>query len=238
MTLASAGPIIAPMKHPELAPREFLDLGTSLSAGLFVGLDYPWQAIPLIAALVDSLLADPPEGYERLGAKVIAHREARISSRAELLGPAVIGRGAEIGPGAFIRPNVIVGDFAVAGNSTELKNCVLFEKAQAPHFNYVGDSIMGASSHIGAGAILSNQRSDKGEVLVHGPGGLVIPTGLLKFGAILGDRAELGCNSVCFPGTLVGRDTIVYPLCPVRGIVPASSILKAEGLLVPRRNDE
>lgn len=225
------------MKHPELSPREFLDLGKSLAGRLFEGLDYPWQALPRIAALVEALLAAPPEGYERITANVIAHREARISPKAELLGPAVIGRGAEIGPGAYIRPNVIVGDCAVAGNSTELKNCVLFEGAQAPHFNYVGDSIMGAYSHIGAGAILSNQRSDKGEVLVHSPGGLVIPTGLAKFGAILGDRAELGCNSVCFPGTLVGRDTIVYPLCPARGILPASSILKAEGLLVPRRRD-
>ena len=196
---------------------------------------YPWQAIGLIASFVDSLLADPPEGYERVTANVIAHRDARISSSAELLGPAVIGKGAEIGPGAYIRASVIMGNFTVAGNSTELKNCVLFDMALASHFNYVGDSIMGSASHLGAGAILSNQRSDKGEVLVHGQGGLVIRTGLAKFGAILGDRAEMGCNAVCFPGSVVGRDVTVYPLCPVRGIVPAFSIVKAEGCFVAKR---
>ncbi len=223
------------MDHPELAPASFLDLSKSLSARIFEGLEYPWQAIPLIASLVEALVADPPEGYARVGGNVIAHREARISGKAELLGPAVIGKGAQIGPGAYIRAHVLVGDFAAVGNSSELKNCILFEGAQAPHFNYVGDSIMGSASHIGAGAILSNQRSDKGEVVVRGPGGLVIATGLLKFGAILGDRAELGCNAVCFPGTLIGRDAMVYPLCPARGIVPATYILKRDGCLAPRR---
>jgi NDP-sugar pyrophosphorylase family protein len=226
--------MIAGMEKLDLSPGSFLDLSGSIAGRLFAGLDYPWQALPLIAAFVDALVAEPPEGYERLGPTVIAHREARISPRAELLGPAVIGRGAEIGPFAYIRAAVIMGDFSVAGNSTVLKNCILFEGAQAPHFNYVGDSIMGRLSHMGAGAILSNQRSDKGEVLVHGPEGLAIRTGLAKFGAVLGDRVELGCNSVCFPGSLVGRDSMVYPLCPVRGILPGLSILKAEGLLVPR----
>lgn len=224
------------MDHPELSPEAYLDLTKTLAEPLFRGLEYPWQALPLIASFVESLLAAPPEGYELVAERVIAHRDARISPRAELLGPAVIGRGAEIGPGAYIRASVIVGDFAVAGNSTELKNCILFERAQAPHFNYVGDSIMGYASHIGAGAVLSNHRSDKGEVVVRGPGGLSIRTGLLKFGAVLGDRAEMGCNAVCFPGSLVGRDSMVYPLCPVRGVIPAFSIVKAEGLIVTRRS--
>jgi len=222
------------MDERDLSPGAFLDLSKSIAAPIFAGLEYPWQAIPLIAAFVEFLLADPPEGYELVAERVIAHRGARISSKAELLGPAVIGKGAEIGPGAYLRASVIVGDFAVAGNSTELKNCVLFEKAQAPHFNYVGDSIMGYASHIGAGAVLSNQRSDKGEVVVHGPGGLAIMTALAKFGAVLGDRVELGCNAVCFPGTLIGRESTVYPLCPVRGVVPALSIVKAMGLIVAK----
>jgi Nucleoside-diphosphate-sugar pyrophosphorylase involved in lipopolysaccharide biosynthesis/translation initiation factor 2B, gamma/epsilon subunits (eIF-2Bgamma/eIF-2Bepsilon) len=223
------------MTRAELAPSVLLDLTKSLAGPLFEGLEYPWQALPLIEGLVEALVASPPEGYERIAGNSIAHREAMISSRAEILGPAVIGRGAELRVGAFVRPFVIVGDLAVVGNSTELKNCVLFEGAQAPHFNYVGDSIMGAYSHIGAGAILSNQRSDKGEVIVRGPDGLSIPTGLGKFGAILGDRVELGCNSVCFPGSVVGRDSTAYPLCPIRGFVPPRSIVKAEGRLSPRR---
>lgn len=223
------------MDHPELAPCEFFDLSKSIAAQIFDSLEYPWHAIPLIASFVDTLVAEPPEGYERVTANVIAHRDARISSRAELLGPAVIGKGAEIGPGAFIRASVIMGNFTVAGNSTELKNCILFDMALASHFNYVGDSIMGYASHLGAGAILSNQRSDKGEIVVHGQGGIAIRTGLLKFGAILGDRTEMGCNSVCFPGSLVGRNVTVYPLCPVRGIVPPFSIVKAEGRFVAKR---
>jgi NDP-sugar pyrophosphorylase family protein len=223
------------MDHIDLSPRAFLDLARTVAAPIFDGLEYPWQAIPLIAAFVDALVAAPPAGYERLSGSVIAHREARISPKAELLGPAVIGKGAEIGPFAYIRVSVIVGDFAAVGNSTVLKNCILFDNAQAPHFNYVGDSIMGHFSHIGAGVVLSNQRSDKGEVVVRGPGGVSIRTGLPKFGAVLGDRVEIGCNAVCFPGSLVGRDTMVYPLCPVRGIVPASSVVKAEGRIVARR---
>ena len=223
------------MNQIDLSPRAFLDLTRTVAAPIFDDIEYPWQAIPLIAAFVDALVAEPPAGYERLSASVIAHREARISTKAELLGPAVIGKGAEIGPFAYIRASVIVGDSAVVGNSTVLKNCILFDNAQAPHFNYVGDSIMGYFSHIGAGVILSNQRSDKGEVVVRGPGGIALRTGLLKFGAILGDRVELGCNAVCFPGTLVGRDAMVYPLCPVRGMVPASSVVKAEGRIVAKR---
>lgn len=223
------------MSHPELSPNALLDLAKSLAAPLFEGLEYPWQALPSIAAFVEALVASPPEGFSRVGESSIAHRGAKISPRAEILGPAVICEGAEIGPGAYIRPYVLIGERAMVGNSTELKNCILFEGAQAPHFNYVGDSIMGAYSHIGAGAILSNQRSDKGEVIVRGPGGLAIATGLMKFGAILGDRVELGCNAVCFPGSVVGRRSTAYPLCPVRGIVPEMSIVKAEGAILPKR---
>lgn len=224
------------MDELDLSPGAFLDLARSIAAPMFEGLRYPWEAIPRIASFVASLVADPPPGYARLGEGVIAHREARISPKAEIQGPAVIGRGAEIGPFAFIRESVIVGGLAVVGSSTVLKNCLLFDGAQAPHLNYVGDSIMGHLAHLGAGAVLSNQRSDKGEVFVLLPGGISIATGLAKLGAILGDGSELGCNAVCFPGSLVGRGTVVYPLCPVRGIVPPHSILKAEGSVVALRD--
>jgi NDP-sugar pyrophosphorylase family protein len=223
------------MDISDFSPGAFLDLSKTIAAPLFEGLDYPWQALRLIAAFVDSLLASPPENYERIGERVIAHREAKISSKAELQGPAVIGRGAEIGPGAWIRASVIVGEYAVAGHSTELKNCILFDWALAPHFNYIGDSIMGHASHMGAGAILSNFKSDKGEVSVRGANHVALPTGLVKFGAILGDRVEIGCNSVCFPGTLVGRDSTIYPLSALRGVIPPFSIVKEGGRIVPKR---
>ncbi|MEI6877174.1 MAG: UDP-N-acetylglucosamine pyrophosphorylase [Spirochaetota bacterium] len=222
------------MASSDFSPDTFLDLSATIASPLFSGLESVWDAIPLIAAFVGSLLARPPEGYERVSEHVIAHREALISPRAELRGPAVIGKGAEIGPGAWLRASVIVGNFAVVGNSSELKNCILFDGALAPHFNYVGDSIMGRSSHLGAGAILSNQRSDKGEVFVRSRDGTPIATGLLKFGAILGDRVEVGCNAVCFPGSLVGRDATIYPLTPIRGFIPASSIVKQGGAIVSK----
>ena len=214
------------MDKYDLSPAAFLDLSKSLAAPIFSGLDFVWEAIARIEAFVESLVANPPVGYERVGEGVIAHREAKIAASAELLGPAVIGRGAEIGPGAWIRAFVLMGDFAVAGHASELKNCILFDGALAAHFNYVGDSILGAASHLGAGALLSNQRSDKGEVVLRRPGEPAIRTGLAKFGAIIGDGVEIGCNAVCFPGTLIGRGSTVYPLASVRGFVPPNSIVK------------
>jgi len=181
------------------------------------------------------LLSDPPPGYRLYAKGILVGEACTISSRAELVGPAVIGPGTEIRTGAFIRENVLIGSACVVGNSTELKNCVLFDQAQAPHFNYVGDSIMGRASHIGAGVVLSNLKSDKTGVRVRTPEGLDIATGLIKFGAILGDRVEIGCNSVCYPGTVIGRDTTVYPLTAVRGVLPENHILKSDGSLVSRR---
>jgi len=225
------------MDEIDFSPVAFLDLSKSVAAPIFSGLARVWEAIPRIEAFVVALLADPPIGYERVGERVIAHREAKIAASAELLGPAVIGRGAEIGPGAWIRAGVIVGDFAVAGHASELKNCVLFDGALTSHFNYVGDSILGAGSHLGAGALLSNQRSDKAEVLLRGANGLAIQTGLAKFGAIVGDGVEIGCNAVCFPGSLIGRASTIYPLAPVRGYVPPFSIVKGTGQVLPKREE-
>jgi len=223
------------MSDNPLAASSLLDLSRSLATALFEAEGYPWLAIPRIAAFVAALVAEPPPGYRRVTELVIAAEGARISPRAELLGPAVIGRGSEIRTGAFLRENVLVGELCVVGNSTELKNCILFDHAQAPHFNYVGDSILGVGAHMGAGAILSNLKSDQSEVFATGPGGERMATGLVKFGAVLGDRAELGCNCVCNPGTIVGREGRAYPLCSVRGFVPERYILKSDGSLVEKR---
>jgi UDP-N-acetylglucosamine diphosphorylase / glucose-1-phosphate thymidylyltransferase / UDP-N-acetylgalactosamine diphosphorylase / glucosamine-1-phosphate N-acetyltransferase / galactosamine-1-phosphate N-acetyltransferase len=223
------------MGDADLQPSAFLDLDRSVAAVIFRGLSYPWEAIPRIAAFVADFLRDPPPGYRLIAPGVLAAEDSIVSPRAELSGPAIIGPGSEVRTGAFLRENVVVGARCVVGNSSELKNCVLFDGAQAPHFNYVGDSIMGALSHIGAGVVLSNFKSDKSEVLIRLGDGASIRTGLRKLGAVIGDRAEIGCNSVCFPGTIVGRDSTVYPLCPVRGLVPAHSIVKGEGLIVPKR---
>ena len=184
------------------------------------------------------MIDSPPPGYRLFARDILVGADCVISSRAELIGPAVIGPGTEIRTGAYIREHVLVGNSCVVGNSTELKNCVLFDQAQAPHFNYVGDSIMGKGSHIGAGVILSNLKSDQSEVHVKDGHGLDLPTGLVKFGAILGDGVEIGCNSVCYPGSIIGRGSIVYPLTAVRGIVPAHSILKTDGTVAERHADQ
>lgn len=209
-----------------------------LSATLFKAFPdpeaYPWLAISLIEAAVRGIIEDPPQGYRLVTRDILAAEGCVISPRAELIGPAVIGPGTEIRSGALIREHVLIGASCLVGNSTELKNCVLFDHAQAPHFNYVGDSIMGRGSHIGAGVILSNLKADKTEVHVRSVDGLDLPTSLYKFGAILGDEAEIGCNSVCYPGTVVGRRSMAYPLCAVRGIVPSDSILKPDGSVIVR----
>lgn len=215
--------------------RQYLELSATIASSIFDPEGYPWLALSRIADFLSALLAEPPAGYRRLTETVLVGEGASISPRAELLGPAIIGPGAELRTGAFLRENVIVGAHCVVGNSTELKNCVLFDFAQAPHFNYVGDSIMGMKSHIGAGVILSNYKSDGSEVSLRLPDGSRIPTGLVKFGAILGDHVEIGCNSVCYPGTLVGRNTTAYPLSALRGSFPPDSIVRPDGRVEEKR---
>ncbi len=220
-----------------LSTKELLDLGSSLIRMVLDPDSYPWLAIPLIGGLVRDLIDHPPLGYRPLTKDILVGEGCLISSRAELVGPAVIGPGTEIRPGAFIRENVLIGSHCVIGNSTELKNSILFDLAQAPHFNYVGDSIMGRGSHIGAGVILSNLKSDKSEVRIRGLGGLDIATGLIKLGAILGDGVEIGCNSVCYPGSILGRGSVAYPLTAIRGVVSSQTLLKADGAMVPKRRE-
>lgn len=204
-----------------------LDTTHTLAAGFLDRYEYPWQALPDIGSIIleigEGLSADE---YNRTGDNIWISKTARVAASASITGPAIIGHGAEVRHCAYIRGNALVGDHAVVGNSTELKNVILFDNVQVPHYNYVGDSILGFKAHMGAGSITSNVKSDKTKVTVRIEG-TVLETGLKKFGAILGDRVEVGCNSVMNPGTIIGRNTNVYPLTMARGYVPGNSILKS-----------
>lgn len=219
------------MKNTDL----FSDLSATLAASLFEETEYPWEVLPRIKDFVLALgpRLDGSE-YERVADQVWIHRSCKVYDTAVILGPTIIGAETEVRPSAFIRSSVLVGRNCVVGNSTELKNCILFDRVQVPHYNYVGDSIFGYRAHTGAGAICSNVKSDKTSVAVHGPEG-ELPTGLRKFGAILGDHVEVGCNSVLCPGTVIGQNSNVYPLSRVRGVIPAGHIYKAEGNVVEKR---
>ena len=196
--------------------------------------EYPWEALDGIKAYILSLGATlSEEEYTRIGEDVWVAKTARVAASASLNGPCIICADAEIRRGAFIRGSAIVGAGAVVGNSTELKNCILFDSVQVPHFNYVGDSILGYRSHMGAGAITSNVKSDKSLVKIR-YGEECLETGRKKVGAMLGDLVEVGCNSVLNPGTVIGRETNVYPLSSVRGYVPASCIYKTAECVVKK----
>lgn len=203
-----------------------LDLNETVAKELFEGKTYPWEVLPEIGDFIRRLgkTLDPAE-YEYREGDIWTAKSAKVAPTASINGPAIIGKDAEVRHCAFIRGNAIVGEGAVVGNSTELKNVVLFNKVQVPHYNYVGDSVLGYKSHMGAGSICSNVKSDKKLVVVK-DGGEKIETGIKKFGAMLGDNVEVGCGSVLNPGTVIGRNTNIYPLSPVRGCVPADSIYK------------
>lgn len=206
--------------------KELLDLEHTIAAALFQDLEYPWQALESIKDFILQLGPTlPPEEFDNPQEGVWIAKDAKILPSAYIAAPCIIDHEAEVRHSAFIRGSAIVGKGAVVGNSTELKNVVLFDKVQAPHYNYVGDSILGFKAHMGAGSITSNVKSDKSLVVVHG-GEQEIPTGRKKFGAILGDNVEIGCNSVLNPGTVIGRESNVYPLSSVRGVVPARCIYK------------
>lgn len=216
--------------------RDLFDLSKTIAASFFEGKRYPWEVLSELADDIRALGATlPMEEYEHPTEDVWIARDAKVAPTACLNGPLIVDHGAEIRHCAFIRGSAIVGRRAVVGNSTELKNCVLFDGAQVPHFNYVGDAVLGAKAHMGAGAVTSNVRSDGKTVVVHA--GKDIETGRRKLGAMLGDRAEIGCNSVLNPGTIIGRDSIVYPTSCVRGVVPEGHIYKANGQIVRRREE-
>lgn len=204
-------------------------LEETIARELFEGLTYPWEALPKIKDFIMALGETLPEDtYERREGNIWIARSAKVFPSAYIGGPAIIDEEAEVRHCAFIRGSAIVGKGAVVGNSTELKNVVLFNKVQVPHYNYVGDSILGFKAHMGAGSITSNVKSDKTLVVVKA-GEEKCETGLKKFGAMLGDHVEVGCNSVLNPGTVIGKNTNIYPTSMVRGVIPADSIYKRQG---------
>lgn len=219
----------------ELKIINLYDLKETIAAELFEGLDYPWQALPLIGDFIKKLGSTlDKEEYDNPAENVWIAKNASVAPTAYINGPCIIGKAAEIRHCAFIRGNAIVGEGAVVGNSTELKNVVLFNKVQVPHYNYVGDSVLGYKAHMGAGSITSNVKSDKTLVKVRYRSE-TIETGLKKFGAMLGDNVEVGCGSVLNPGTVIGRGSSIYPLSSVRGYVMAGSIYKKQGEIVERQ---
>lgn len=211
------------------------NLEETMAKDLFEGAVYPWEVLPKIGAFILELGSKlDQEEYEQRGENVWIAKSAKVAPTAFINGPAIIGKEAEVRHCAFIRGNAIVGEGAVVGNSTELKNVVLFNKVQVPHYNYVGDSVLGYKAHMGAGSITSNVKSDKKLVIVK-EGSERMETGLKKFGAMLGDEVEVGCGSVLNPGTVIGPHTNIYPLSSVREVVPAKSIYKKQGEIAEKR---
>lgn len=215
---------------------ELYDLSQTIAASLLEGAEYPWEVLPKIHDFIIELGKSLPKDiYEERGENIWVAKSAKVAPTACLNGPLIIDEEAEVRHCAFVRGNAIVGKGAVVGNSTELKNVILFNKVQVPHYNYVGDSILGYKAHMGAGSITSNVKSDKTLVVIKGEG-INIETGLKKVGAMLGDCVEVGCNSVLNPGTVIGRDSNVYPTSCVRGVIPADSIFKGKGNIVPKQH--
>ena len=217
--------------------KNLYNLEETIAKDLFEGAVYPWEVLPKISDFIKKLGATlSEEEYEKRGEDIWIAKSATVAPTAYIHGPAIIGKDAEVRHCAFIRGNAIVGEGAVVGNSTELKNVVLFNKVQVPHYNYVGDSILGYKAHMGAGSITSNVKSDKKLVKVHTPEG-DIETGIKKFGAMIGDNVEVGCGSVLNPGTVIGRESNIYPLSSVRGVVPSRSIYKKQGEVATKHED-
>ena len=206
--------------------EDLYDLNETIAVDIFEGLKFPWEVLPKIKDFIIKLGENLPEDkFEKKGENIWIAKSAKVFPSAYIAGPCIIDEEAEVRHCAFIRGSAIVGKGCVVGNSTELKNVILFNKVQVPHYNYVGDSILGFKAHMGAGSITSNVKSDKTLVVVKSDGEN-IETGLKKFGAMLGDNVEVGCNSVLNPGTVVGRSTNIYPTSCVRGYIPANSIYK------------
>lgn len=212
----------------------YKSLDQTMARELFEKAEYPWEILPWIHSFILELgntLSE--EAYEKKGEDIWIAKSAKIYPNTYIEGPAIIGENTQVRPGAFIRGNALVGSEAVVGNSTELKNVILFNRVQVPHYNYVGDSILGFKSHMGAGSITSNVKSDKKLVIVKSAQGNM-ETGLKKFGAMLGDEVEVGCGSVLNPGTVVGSHTNIYPLSSVRGVIPCNSIYKNKNEVVEK----
>ena len=214
--------------------QELFDLRHTMAAAYLAVFSYPWQALAGVSDLMRQLGSELGSDYEQRAPEVWVHKTAVVAPTAYLGGPCIIGAATEVRHGAFIRGSTLVGENCVVGNSVELKNVILFDNVQTPHYNYVGDSILGYRSHMGAGSITSNVKSDKTPVVIR-CGEEQMDTGRKKVGAMLGDYVEVGCNSVLNPGTVIGRGSHVYPLSSVRGTVPANSIFKDPAHIVPQR---
>lgn len=212
--------------------RELFDCDIDFLTDIFASAEYPWEILPKIKDIIEEILSRGLSSYKKLGDGVIVGPNAKISPAAVIEGKAIIGSGVELRPGAYLRGNVIIGPDCVIGNSSELKNCILLRRAQVPHYNYVGDSILGNGAHMGAGAICSNLKSDGRPVVIHGDADY--ETGMRKVGAILGDFADIGCGCVLNPGTVIGKKTSVYPLTSVRGVIPGGAIMKSPAEIILR----
>ena len=214
--------------------NDLFSLENTIAADVFSDCVYPFEVLPKISNFIKELIPKlPRDKFYEYGENVFIAKSARVAEPASITGPCIIDEGAEVRHCAFIRGNAIVGKGAVVGNSTELKNVIIFDNVQVPHYNYVGDSVLGFRSHMGAGSITSNVKSDKTLVCVKSEGE-VIETGLKKFGAILGDFVEVGCGSVLNPGTIIGKNSNIYPLSSVRGVVKENSIYKKRGEVVEK----
>ena len=218
----------------EVKIKNLYNLEETIAKDIFKDCTYPWEVLPKIKDFIITLgeCLDKNE-YNKIGDNIWIANSAKIAPTAYINGPAIIGKNAEVRHCAFIRGNAIVGENAVVGNSTELKNVILFNNVQVPHYNYVGDSILGYKSHMGAGSVTSNVKSDKKLVVVKN-GEEKIETGLKKFGCMVGDNVEVGCGSILNPGSVIGRNTNIYPLSSVRGVVKANSIYKKQGEIVEK----
>lgn len=210
---------------------KYLDVNKTLAQFLFEGIDYPWEVLPRIEAFIMQLGPMlPTEEFDRVGDNVWIAKSAVVADTASITGPCIIDENAQIRHCAFIRGNAIIGKGAVVGNSCEIKNSLLFDEVEVPHYNYVGDSVLGYKAHLGAGAITSNIKNDKKNVVVKFPLG-EIETGLRKLGAVVGDYVQVGCNTVLNPGTVIGRNTRIYPLNSVRGWIDENAIYKKDGVV-------
>ena len=202
-------------------------------APLFDSCEYPWEMLPKIKEYIFKLIEEGMPGYTLIADNVLVGDNVKIYGTATIEAPAIIGSNSEVRPGAFIRGSVITGEECVIGNSSELKNCILLDRVQIPHYNYIGDSILGNKAHTGAGTICSNLKSDGKPVVIHGDE--EYETGLRKIGGILADGADVGCGSVINPGTVIGKNTSVYPLTALRGVYPSDSIVKSTNIIIKRK---
>ncbi len=221
--------------HFNLFSNHLFDFSHTIAAPLLQKTTYPWEALPLLSDFIRTLGASlTPAVYSDCGGGVYIAKNAKVASSAHIEGPCIVCAGAEIRHCAFVRGSAIIGEGAVVGNSTELKNCILFDAVQVPHYNYVGDSILGYKAHLGAGAVTSNVKSDKSHVYVKGEN-YDIDTGRKKVGAMIGDGVEVGCGAVLCPGTVIGKGSTIYPLVRVRGVIPERCIVKNEREVVSKR---